>query len=272
MNIKRVSGALMVSLMIHGIIMLVAGIFYAARTAQISYPVSIEVLQSKPPPVPQVRIPVIKSVPMVPLRRTVVVEESQIQPRVTTAAVVRPSSIRHPESLPYRIPKAARESLAFSAPAVEQANAEGVTVINNSQLNPPNGEAYHDMYFKGSGTNPFIDTEDDHLSTFAMDVDTGSYSIARRFVTESYLPPAAAIRVEEFINAFDYHYDPPTEGAFAIHLDGAPSKFGAGKRLQLLRIGLQGRVIPDEHRKDANLTFVIDVSRAQWKKKIVWNW
>jgi Ca-activated chloride channel family protein len=133
-------------------------------------------------------------------------------------------------------------------------------------LNPPNDEAYHDMFFKGSGTNPFIDTEDDHLSTFGMDVDTGSYSIARRYVTESYLPPAEAIRVEEFINAFDYHYDPPAEDAFAIHIDGAPSKFGEGKRLQLLRIGLRGRVIPSEHRKDANLTFVIDVSGSMEKE------
>ena len=75
-----------------------------------------------------------------------------------------------------------------------------------------------------------------------------------------YLPPPEAVRVEEFVNTFDYNYDPPTEDAFAIHIDGAPSKFGEGKRLQLLRIGLQGRVIPAEHRKDAILTFVIDVS------------
>ena len=122
------------------------------------------------------------------------------------------------------------------------------------------------MYFKGAGTNPFIDTEDDHLSTFGMDVDTGSYSITRRYLTDGYLPPAEAIRVEEFINAFDYHYDPPAEDAFAIHIDGAPSKFGEGKRLQLLRIGLRGRVIPSEHRKDANLTFVIDVSGSMEKE------
>ena len=141
-----------------------------------------------------------------------------------------------------------------------------VTVTNHSQLNPPNGEAYHDMYFKGAGTNPFIDTEDDHLSTFGMDVDTASYSIARRYVTELYLPPPEAIRVEEFVNAFDYNYDPPAEDAFAIHIDGAPSKFGEGKRLQLLRIGLQGRVIPTEHRKDALLTFVIDVSGSMEKE------
>ena len=133
-------------------------------------------------------------------------------------------------------------------------------------LNPPNDEAYHDMYFKGSGTNPFIDTEDDHLSTFGMDVDTGSYSVTRRYLTDGYLPPPEAVRVEEFVNSFDYNYDPPADSAFAIHIDGAPSKFGEGKRLQLLRIGLQGRVIPDEHRKDATLTFVIDVSGSMEKE------
>ena len=79
------------------------------------------------------------------------------------------------------------------------------------------------MFFKGTGTNPFIDTEDDHLSTFAMDVDTGSYSITRRYLINGYLPPPEAVRVEEFINTFDYNYTPPTEGAFAIHIDGAPS-------------------------------------------------
>ena len=45
-----------------------------------------------------------------------------------------------------------------------------------------------------------------------------------------------------------------------MHIEGAPSRFGEGKRLQLLRIGIQGRVVPDENRKDATLTFVIDVS------------
>ena len=49
------------------------------------------------------------------------------------------------------------------------------------QLKPPNGAAYPDMYFKSSGVNPFLDTEDEHLSTFAMDVDTASYSITRRY-------------------------------------------------------------------------------------------
>ena len=127
-------------------------------------------------------------------------------------------------------------------------------------LKPPNGAAYDDVFFKEYGTNPFIDTEDDHLSTFGMDVDTASYAVTRSYLRDGYLPPPEAVRVEEFVNAFDYNYAPPAQDAFAVHIEGAPSRFGEGKRLQLLRIGIQGRVIPDENRKDAMLTFVIDVS------------
>ena len=133
-------------------------------------------------------------------------------------------------------------------------------VVQYQALNPPNGAAYDDVYFKDSGTNPFIDTEDDAFSTFGMDVDTASYAVMRRYLRDGYLPPSEAIRVEEFVNALDYNYTPPTDEAFAIHLEGAPSKFGEGKRLQLLRIGIQGRLISDTDRKDAILTFVIDVS------------
>ena len=127
-------------------------------------------------------------------------------------------------------------------------------------LNPPNGAAFDDVFFKDYGTNPFIDTEDDHFSTFGMDVDTASYSVTRRYLRDGLLPPPEAVRVEEFVNAFNYNYEPPLHEAFAIHIEGAPSKFGEGKRLQLLRIGIQGRVVPTENRKDAILTFVIDVS------------
>ena len=130
----------------------------------------------------------------------------------------------------------------------------------NPGLNPPNGAVFDDVFFKDHGTHPFIDTEDDHFSTFGMDVDTASYSVMRRYIHEGSLPPPEAVRVEEFINAFDYNYEPPFVDAFAIHIEGAPSRFGEGNRLKLLRIGIQGRVVENENRKDAILTFVIDVS------------
>ena len=125
----------------------------------------------------------------------------------------------------------------------------------------PNDEPYDSTFFEHEGVNPFIDTEDDHLSTFAMDVDTASYSIARRYVNEGHLPPKDAVRVEEFVNYFDLAYPGPRErdGAFAVHLEGAPSPFG-GENYHLVQVGIQGRRIHVEDRKDAVLIFVIDVS------------
>ncbi len=125
----------------------------------------------------------------------------------------------------------------------------------------PNDEPFGDTFFEDYGVNPFIDTEDDHFSTFAVDVDTASYTVMRRFISDGYLPPDESVRVEEYVNFFDQDYDPPAwgEGAFAIHLEGAPSLYG-GERYHLVRVGLQGYEVPPEERKDAVLTFVIDVS------------
>ena len=167
------------------------------------------------------------------------------EPMVLSDVIIeRPPISRSPM---FRKPKVVPQTLSAPMPL-------------SMELSPPNGAAYHDVFFKGHGTNPFIDPEDDNLSTFGMDADSASYSVMRRYLQDGNLPPTEAVRVEEFINAFDYDYTPPTDAAFALHLEGTPSKFGEGKRRQLLRIGIQGRVVPDIDRKDAVLTFVIDVS------------
>ena len=87
----------------------------------------------------------------------------------------------------------------------EDIQAESVATYDStlSSLNPTNGAAYDDIFFKEYGTNPFIDTEDEHLSTFGMDVDTASYSVTRRYLRDGHLPPSEAVRVEEFVNTFD---------------------------------------------------------------------
>ena len=115
---------------------------------------------------------------------------------------------------------------------------------------PSEDDPYPDTFFEDYGENPFIDTEDDNLST-----------IARRYIRDGYLPPEDAIRVEEFVNYFDQDYAPPTDGkAFAIYMDGAPAPFTETERYQMLRVGIQGFSIAPEDRKDVSLTFVIDVS------------
>jgi len=126
---------------------------------------------------------------------------------------------------------------------------------------PPNGEDVDAMFFKNYGVNPFIDTEDDHLSTFATDVDTGSYTVCRGYLQDGHLPPNDAVRVEEFVNYFDYGYAAPQEDVFSVYAEAAPWKFGAGrKNSYLLRLALKAQQISEENRKPAILTFVIDVS------------
>lgn len=174
--------------------------------------------------------------------------EEEMVLRDVSVDAPRPLTFHSPNFETKRLAKT-RKTFALSRP-----------MLMLAELSPPNGAAYHDVYFKGHGTNPFIDPEDDNLSTFGMDADSASYSVMRRYLRDGHLPPIEAVRVEEFINAFDYDYTPPTDDAFKVHLEGAPSRFGEGKRLQLLRVGIQGRVVPDVDRKDAILTFVIDVS------------
>ena len=128
-----------------------------------------------------------------------------------------------------------------------------------------NDAPYDVTFFKHYGVNPFIDTEDDHLSTFAMDVDTASYTVARRFVQDGHLPDPDSVRVEEFVNFFDQGYEPPAEDAFAVHIEGSPSPFGGAKHW-LVRVGLQGKSVTSEERKDASLVFAIDVSGSMGRE------
>ncbi|MDE2823526.1 MAG: von Willebrand factor type A domain-containing protein [Chloroflexota bacterium] len=123
---------------------------------------------------------------------------------------------------------------------------------------PPSPPSYDTTFFQNYGVNPFIDARADHLSTFAMDVDTASYSVARRFVLDGNTPDPDSVRVEEFVNYFDQEYPQPRKGAFAIHVDGAHSPFT--NDTWIARVGIQGRDVPDHRRKDATLVFVIDTS------------
>ena len=74
--------------------------------------------------------------------------------------------------------------------AIEQESGGiGISPPANEYISPPPNQRL-DSTFEDFGVNPFIDTEDDHLSTFGLDVDTGSYTIARSYIQEGYLFPA----------------------------------------------------------------------------------
>ncbi len=146
-----------------------------------------------------------------------------------------------------------------------QMKAESDKTATTGGSREPNDEAHGDVYFRDYGVNPFIDTEDDRFSTFGMDVDTGSYAVARKYLREGNLPPAAAIRPEEFINYFQYGDRPPAQADFALYAEGAPSPFTQNDRYRVVRFGIQSRVISAANRKPAVLVFVVDVSGSMAK-------
>lgn len=145
-----------------------------------------------------------------------------------------------------------RKSVIVTAEAPEAGTTGGTT--------EPNDDPYGDVFFSTSGVNPFIDTEDDAQSTFGLDVDTGSYTVARRYLRDGYIPPPEAIRVEEFVNYFHYGDRAPARDDFALYADGARWPFPRGDRYYALRFGVRGREITAASRKPATLVFTVDVS------------
>ncbi|HTM44009.1 MAG TPA: von Willebrand factor type A domain-containing protein [Polyangiaceae bacterium] len=117
-----------------------------------------------------------------------------------------------------------------------------------------NTENYHHV-----DDHRFVTTQDQPLSTFSIDVDTASYSNARRFFSEGSLPPADAIRVEEWLNYFSYDYAPPTDGKpFSVHSE--VSRCPWNDQHELVRIGIKGQTMAEENVPPRNLVFLIDVS------------
>jgi Ca-activated chloride channel family protein len=109
-------------------------------------------------------------------------------------------------------------------------------------------------------TNPIQLVSEQPVSTFSIDVDTGSYTNVRRMLNQGQLPPADAVRAEEFINYFDYNYTPPAdrEQPFSVTTELAPAPWNAQR--QLLLVGIQGYRVPASEIPASNLVFLIDTS------------
>jgi Ca-activated chloride channel homolog len=109
--------------------------------------------------------------------------------------------------------------------------------------------------------NPWKRAAEEPLSTFSIDVDTGSYANVRRFINRGQMPPVDAVRVEEMVNYFGYRYTPPPATAphpFGIDVQLAASPWG--KDRGLMRIAIQGKDVAKTTLPPANLVFLVDVS------------
>jgi Ca-activated chloride channel family protein len=120
---------------------------------------------------------------------------------------------------------------------------------------PANTERYAER-----SDNPVQRASEQPVSTFSIDVDTGSYSNVRRMLRQGVRPPADAVRAEEFINYFDYGHPAPTSLAtpFRVTTELAPAPWNG--RRQVLMVGIKGFDVAEAELPPANLVFLIDTS------------
>jgi Ca-activated chloride channel homolog len=157
---------------------------------------------------------------------------------------------------------------AFSfegADKLKKEQAPGRVIVTKSApaapgISLPYFEAAGDDRFEHFEVNPIRRVSEEPWSTFSVDVDTASYSFARRLINEGRLPPKDAVRVEEMINYFDYAWPKPEsrKTPFAATVAVGDSPWAKGRKL--VHIGIKGYDIDRGDVPDANLVFLIDVS------------
>ena len=100
------------------------------------------------------------------------------------------------------------------------------------------------------------------LSTFSADVDTASYANARRMILSGGKVTPDSVRIEEFLNYFDYDYVQPTKGNFSVTYEYTDCPWN--KSAKLLMLGVQAKDVEKE--PDSNLVFLVDVSGSMYSK------
>ncbi len=114
--------------------------------------------------------------------------------------------------------------------------------------------------------NPVHRVAETPVSTFSLDVDTGSYANVRRFLNQGRLPPEGAVRLEEMVNYFPYDYALPTDGSpFGVTTEVAATPWNP--HTQLLRIGIRASDRGVAALAPANLVFLVDVSGSMDRRE-----
>jgi Ca-activated chloride channel family protein len=143
--------------------------------------------------------------------------------------------------------------------ATNEATAVGGAIAAAPAAQPQAGDINTEKYADHED-NAVMRVAEQPVSTFSIDVDTGSYTNVRRMLNDGQLPPRDAVRAEEFINYFDYAYAPPTnrKTPFAVHTEVAPAPWNP--KHQLMLVGIKGYEIAAAEIPAANIVFLIDSS------------
>ena len=188
-------------------------------------------------------------------------EAAKPEPRPQSSAAVAPVAAAAPP--PASVPPArsraqpvaeAKLATGAGAPASLAGHSRELDALR-APSQPTDRESYAQIE-----ENPVKRAAEQPVSTFSIDVDTGSYANVRRFLNGGRLPPRDAVRVEELVNYFDYDYPLPEsrQPPFRVSTELAPAPWNP--KTLLLAIGIKGYDLPKTDLPPANLVFLVDVS------------
>ncbi|MBQ7408403.1 MAG: von Willebrand factor type A domain-containing protein [Clostridia bacterium] len=110
--------------------------------------------------------------------------------------------------------------------------------------------------------NGFISPTENANSTFSLDRNTASYTFARKILNMNAKVSQNSVRIEEYVNYFNYDYQRPTDEALAITTTLSACPWNS--QSNLLTIGISAQEIEFSQRKRNNLVFLIDVSGSMY--------
>ena len=153
----------------------------------------------------------------------------------------------------------AAEDYANAESADDEAMPPEMNSVDDSDIQQ-NDEEYN--YIKENG---YTAVSSAPLSTFSADVDTASYTNVRRMIDDGMDVPPDAVRIEEFINYFDYDYTDPADGEpFAVHTELSDCPWNDETDLLMVGINTKGFDAVLDERPAMNLVFLIDVSGSMY--------
>jgi Ca-activated chloride channel family protein len=185
-------------------------------------------------------------------------------PPVPEAAPVAAQQVRTELAKPTP-PAAPAPPAPPASPMSSAATSHSLSAMSRSKSWLPGPPAYRPAApaverFPDKEANKSVLVADQPVSTFSADVDTASYAFVRRTLADGRLPPPDAVRVEEMVNYFPYHYTVPRTAAqpFSVTTEVMPSPWKAGN--QLVHIAVRGYDIGAAARPRLNIVLLVDVS------------
>lgn len=154
-------------------------------------------------------------------------------------------------------PHAPPGTMMHESARIQQASANTPVLAFNTSAEAL--ELQNTEQYQKNAVNPVFSVANQPVSTFSVDVDTGSYSNVRRYLNQGGLPPVGAVRIEEMLNYFDYAYPQP-KGQHPFAVDTVVVDSPWKQNAKLIRIGIQAKDLALKELPAANLVFLVDVS------------